>query len=261
MYDNLPAEISHNAHPAHKLTLKLVTSDDGRPFRCNGCREPGSGEGRRYRCDTCEFDLHTSCAVAESTLKHPLFGDLEFKLLHSPSPPSADGKFCNACGHVTSGFVYHCSSKDLDLHPCCAALKMETVLPGGHMLELCKEAKKDCLVCREKGHPAGTSWNKKFLDALRKHKLWAYRWNYGGGDDGYLHIACMKKIAVQSWEQTYQDSPGGGIVEASVPVMKSMMQWRLFRNTDNSSREKTAAIELVANTAQIFSQASSSAPH
>ncbi|GJN30876.1 hypothetical protein PR202_gb19219 [Eleusine coracana subsp. coracana] len=237
MYDDLPAVISHEAHRAHKL--KLVTTD-GPPFRCDGCMEPGSGQGRRYRCDSCDFDLHTSCAVPEYTLKHPLYGDdLEFQLLHSPL--SVDGKFCNACGYATLGFVYQCSrkdNKDLELHPCCAALKMETVLPDGHILQLCKEAKQDCLFCREKGRPLSSSSSspasKKFWTSFRKEKLWAYQWRCGGSE-GYLHVVCMKKIAAQIWEQTYQDSPGGGVVEASVPVMKGMLQGRSSLNSETSA--------------------------
>ncbi|KAK3151036.1 hypothetical protein QOZ80_3AG0240840 [Eleusine coracana subsp. coracana] len=248
MYDDLPAEVSHKAHRAHKL--KLVTTDDA-PFRCDGCMELGSGQGRRYRCDSCDFDLHTSCAVPEYTLKHPLYGDdLEFQLLHSPL--SVDGKFCNACGYATLGFVYHCSRKDnknLELHPCCAALKMETVLPDGHILELCKEAK-HCLFCGEKGRPPSSTSSLKFW--VRKEKLWAYRWRYGGSD-GYLHVACMKKIAAQIWEQTYQDNPGGGVVEASVPVMKGMLQGRPSLNSETSAAMAVQSMEMGSIIANVIS--------
>jgi hypothetical protein len=204
MYEDPPSEISHKAHRAHKL--KLVTTT-GPPFRCDGCMEPGSGNGRRYRCDHCAFDLHTSCALPESSIKHPLFGDLEFQfLLHSP--PSVDPKFCSACGHATLGFVYHWSEKDKDinLHPCCAALRMDAVLQDGHMLQLCKEAKYDCLVCGEKGRPPGYPPHNKKFRRFRKEKVWAYRWQYGG-NDGYLHVTCMKKIAAQSWEEAPPGQP------------------------------------------------------
>jgi hypothetical protein len=86
---------------------------------------------------------------------------------------------------------------------------METVLPDGHMLQLCKEAKQDCLVCGEKARPPGSSAHNNKFWRFRKEKLWAYRWQYGG-NDGYVHVACMKKIAAQSWEDAYQDCPGGG---------------------------------------------------
>jgi hypothetical protein len=64
--------------------------------------------------------------------------------------------------------------------------------------------------------------------------VWAYRWQYGG-NDGYLHVTCMKKIAAQSWEEAHQDSPGGGVVEASVPVMKSFLQSRPSPSSESSA--------------------------
>ncbi|CAD6254196.1 unnamed protein product [Miscanthus lutarioriparius] len=39
MHNDPPSEICHPAHPEHKLKLM----DDGAPFMCNGCKEPGYG--------------------------------------------------------------------------------------------------------------------------------------------------------------------------------------------------------------------------
>lgn len=204
-----PAEITRDAHPAH--ALRLVATDDGAPFRCDGCKEPGSGQGRRYRCGHgCDFDLHVACALAGPTLRHPLFGEgLEFQLLPE-APPPVDKTFCNACGLRAPGLVYHCFDRDLDLHPTCAALKPESAFPGGHLAQLGWEAAEHrCVAC-----DAAAAAGKRF---------WAYRWAYGG-THGYLHVACMKKIAFQSWEQAYQASVvGGGLVEASVPTMTAVL--------------------------------------
>ncbi|OEL13337.1 hypothetical protein BAE44_0025644 [Dichanthelium oligosanthes] len=238
MFEEPPAEISHDAHPAHKL--KLVTATGGPPFRCDGCKEPGSGKGRRYRCrDGCDFDLHTCCALTEPTLKHPLLGDLEFRFVPEAAPPPAAvdaAPVCNACGERACGFVYRCSKKDLNLHPCCAALKMEMFLHDEHHVQLCVEAKHRCVICGDKGH--------RFFSS---RKLWAYQWCYDG-KQGYLHVACMKKIAVQSWdwEQAYQD---GSVLEASVPIMKGML-----RAASSGLELSFRGLEVGASIAQAISQ-------
>jgi hypothetical protein len=262
IYEHPPCEISHTAHLAHKLKLVTAIAGGGAPFRCDGCKEPGRGDGRRYRCDNCDFDLHTSCALLPDTTttkqKHPFYGDLEFEFLLRPPPPPAstgDAKLCNACGHATLGFVYCWSEKkeEVNLHPCCAALRMETVLPDGHMLQLCKEAKQGCLVCGEKARPPGSAANSNRFWRFRKEKLWAYRWQYGG-NDGYVHVACMKKIAAQSWEDAYQDCPGGGVVEAAVPVMKSMLLCRPSSSA-SSAEIGIAALTTAADIGNAISQA------
>lgn len=225
MHEDPPAVITHAAHKAHALTL--VTTAGHPPFRCDACKEPGSGNGRRYRCsdDGCDFDLHTSCALAPKTLTHPLLDDLDFILLLFPQPPvAADAApVCAACGLTAAGLVYRCSAGSkkkagLYLHPCCAALRTETVLAGGHRAHLCAEAKARCVVCGEKkkehdGH------HHPFFSSARK--VWAYRWCYGGLE-GYLHVGCMKKIAAQSWEQAC-DVDGGAVMEASVPIMRGLL--------------------------------------
>nr|CAB3491853.1 unnamed protein product [Digitaria exilis] len=223
MHEDPPAVISHAAHPSHMLTLVTTTAGDPPPFRCDGCKEPGTGTGRRYRCGAgCEFDLHTCCALAWPTLSHPLLGgDLVFTLLPGAPPVAADAAaaaaLCITCGVWPAGLVYHCfdsrkKKKDIYLHPCCAALTTETVLAGGHRVQLCAEAKLRCVVCGEKkehGH--------HFFSSGRK--LWAYRWFHSAaGEEG--------SIAAQSWEHAGDLDGGAAVPEASVPVVSGLLRRR-----------------------------------
>ncbi|CAN6363215.1 unnamed protein product [Urochloa humidicola] len=246
MFEDPPAAISYDAHPGHKLKL-VNAAAAGPPFRCDGCKEPGSGTLLRYRCGgdggECDFDLHVCCALAEPTLRHPLLGDnnLEFNLL----PEAAAAAVCSACGGAASGLVYHCSKKGgLYLHPCCAALRMERVLQDEYHVQLCGEAKLCCVICGDKGHRAFSS-----------KKLWAYRWRYGGVE-GYLHVACMNKIAVQSWEQDYLQD--GGVLEASVPIMKGVLQGRSAAGDDKSGDGFELGVKLAGSISSAVSGASSS---
>nr|CAB3491854.1 unnamed protein product [Digitaria exilis] len=261
MHEDPPAVISHPAHPAHMLTLVTITTASGDPpFRCDGCKEPGSGTGRRYRCsdDGCDFDLHTCCALASPTLKnHPLLGDdLAFTLLPDGAPPVAGdaAAACVACGGATEGLVYYyCSvdskKKDLYLHPCCAAMRTESVLAGVHRVQLCTEAKLRCAVCGEKKeHGHG---HHHFFSSGRK--LWAYRWLYGG-EEGYLHVGCMKKIAVLSWEQECDVDGGAAVMEASVPILKGL----LLRRREKESELVSNGIEIGNSIAEAVSAAATS---
>uniref|UniRef100_A0A0E0QGE3 DC1 domain-containing protein n=1 Tax=Oryza rufipogon TaxID=4529 RepID=A0A0E0QGE3_ORYRU len=69
--DNLPAEVPHQAHPRSGSGCTLLVlhrhGDTATNFVCDGCREPG--EGTRYTSG--DLVLHTHCALAAPTLRHP----------------------------------------------------------------------------------------------------------------------------------------------------------------------------------------------
>jgi hypothetical protein len=69
----------------------------------------------------------------------------------------------------------------------------------------------------------------------------------------------MKKIAAQSWEDAYQDCPGGGIVEAAVPVMKSMLLCRPS-SSSNSGEIGVAAFTTAAGIGHAIAGSAQPAP-
>ncbi|WJX75590.1 hypothetical protein P8452_59109 [Trifolium repens] len=101
----------------HSLQLKPA----GAPHTCSGCGELGFGSS--YHCENfnCNYILHEECAYPEPYAFHPFFEKSYFEF--HKKPPGHRTRYCDACGKDVLGFVYHCSSTKLDLHPCCLKLK------------------------------------------------------------------------------------------------------------------------------------------
>jgi hypothetical protein len=88
--DPPPSEISHPAHPEHKLKL---TTAAGAPFLCDGCKEPGYGP--RYTCDSGGGHLRPPHALRPrrgSPVRSPHSGASAVRLRQAvrvPLPPRA----------------------------------------------------------------------------------------------------------------------------------------------------------------------------
>nr|XP_034569949.1 putative serpin-Z5 [Setaria viridis] len=82
---------------------------------------------------------------------------------------------CTAYGCAASGLIYHWATKkqSLYLHPCCAALRMESFLHDEqYHVKLCGEVRLRCVDCGEKARTFSS-----------KTKLWAYQWCYEGAKE------------------------------------------------------------------------------
>jgi hypothetical protein len=106
----------------HSLQLKPA----GAPHTCSGCGELGFGSS--YHCENfnCNYILHEECAYPDySYVFHPFFEKSNFEFYNTP--PGYRARYCDACGKDVLGYVYHCTSTNIDLHPCC--LKLKIVFP------------------------------------------------------------------------------------------------------------------------------------
>lgn len=188
------SEIPHMCHPQHKLKFDYIEL----PFKCDGCKEAGIGS--RYKCSICDYDLHTHCALPAPSITHPFYTKCSFQFL--VRPPGDVPRFCNACEKDITGFLYHCNSCGFDLHPCCAKLPM--VLDDGEMkLFLYRKVSAPCDRCGRKGR----SWS--YRSKCKKYNL---------------HVACVKEMLVESWQEIYYGRGNGRKPETRIPSIKGTLQ-------------------------------------
>ncbi|XP_052166364.1 uncharacterized protein LOC127783165 [Oryza glaberrima] len=226
MSNGTPAKIKHKFHQ-HELKLVTAAADDKERFKCDGCNGSIGAACARYTCNSCDFDLHTSCALAPLVLpEHRLFDGCKFRLLREPPPPGpGNRRVCDACGgDVTGrGFVYHCSDRDLDIHPCCATLPESVALDGAEFV-LCdgggRNVPRQCAFCKR--DDGGCSCSR----TLRR-KVWTYRSCYDG-EAMYLHVACVKEMVQEILAAGHGGGggDGGGRSIISVSILEKTMKKR-----------------------------------
>ncbi|KAF3433724.1 hypothetical protein FNV43_RR24827 [Rhamnella rubrinervis] len=168
---------NHFSHPDHRLELKTFQ----KPYRCDGCKEPGFG--KRYRCDLCDFDLHQDCMFFTQETSHHFFQNSTFKFFDQPPTPRKScgrnecdecKRYCDACGKPVTGFVYHCEEDDLDFHPCCLNLESKLKI-NGTKFRLWRDSvaiNNECLDLENLEIPRSRSLEKLRKNGGRGNKYW-----------------------------------------------------------------------------------------
>jgi hypothetical protein len=142
--------------------------------------------GPSHHCEdiNCSYVLHGECAYPDPHAFHPFFEKSYFEFHRKP--PGYKTRYCNACGKDVLGFVYHCSSTDYDLHPCCLKLQHSISDDNGNVtLNLSKRVHSKCAKCKHK-HVMGN----------------VQGWSYDDGNSCY-HVACFKDLILQNWRRGY----------------------------------------------------------
>ncbi|XP_077246166.1 uncharacterized protein LOC143886070 [Tasmannia lanceolata] len=111
--------IIHHFSHEHPLQLSNLQQQNQNQITasCSGCKLKASGW--IYTCKPCNYTLHITCSQLPQKLTHP--SDPNHQLTLLPFPIYPEGAFkCNACDQIGTGFCFHCTDCDLDIHSLCA---------------------------------------------------------------------------------------------------------------------------------------------
>lgn len=183
----------------HQLLLKGYKKQ----YLCDGCKE--EGQGARYRCGPCNYELHKECMFTNNITSHEFLEKSELKFYNVPqknysakkcnNSHSESERYCDGCGMVVEGFVYHCKANGWDLHPCCKNLPNEINIHG-IKFRLQDKVSRKCIFCNQKNH-------KDTVSGIRG-------WSYVSQCKNYhFHVKCGKQKVLDELRGTsgdYDDS-------------------------------------------------------
>ncbi|XP_063948236.1 protein VACUOLELESS GAMETOPHYTES-like [Daucus carota subsp. sativus] len=204
--DDIEREFEHGSH---KHTLRVHHARE--PYKCNGCKMPGSRICFKCVDELCHFHLHPACFAAETvpTLRHTLLDDCDFEYHESPPQVAHHGgdfPYCDACGLDILGFRYRCFTKSHglnphDLHPTCMNLEKDMEYRG-IKLKLKNNEESRCLHCGEKYPTEGcirfTGW--KWVAKDEKHWDWGFPFCLWGRKICY-HVKCMNEMQAPGYSR------------------------------------------------------------
>ncbi|EOA28314.1 hypothetical protein CARUB_v10024514mg [Capsella rubella] len=105
-------------HPSHTHPLRVCKARGEDEMICSGCELELTGQAFKCAKSDCDYFLHKSCFDLPRELSHKSHPDHSLTLHHSS--PYGQPYTCDACGEYGSGFTYHCSACQYDVHVGCA---------------------------------------------------------------------------------------------------------------------------------------------
>ncbi|KAM7530030.1 hypothetical protein LguiB_033440 [Lonicera macranthoides] len=113
---SLPNIIKHEAHKDHLLCLKANCS-----YKCDACPFIKDSSVFAFCCETCDFQIHTNCAILPSTIRHRYDETHPFTLRNCPVEDHSDDYYCDICEKELNPLwsFYHCIDCDKSMHAKC----------------------------------------------------------------------------------------------------------------------------------------------
>ncbi|KAF5959142.1 hypothetical protein HYC85_000351 [Camellia sinensis] len=183
-----------------KCNRELKLKKSNKRFTCDGCMQDGFGS--RNRCKDCNYDLHQECTSPEPTI----------------SPES-----CYACGKSIRGCFYHCKSNQLNLHPCCAKLKIKLCgMDFVHQDEVVSSSSSsECMWCKKQ---ASSSSTKSHDPGGCSYVCTRTKFHF--------HVYCVTEMVHEAWKK-------GVIIDDSTndisTALKEMNLQLMMPNSDKST--------------------------
>ncbi|XP_010442014.1 PREDICTED: uncharacterized protein LOC104725107 [Camelina sativa] len=224
-----PANRQSVRHPSHNHPLRVFKAKEEDEAACSGCELELIGQAFKCIESDCDYFLHKSCFDLPSETHHKSHQDHPLTLLHSP-PDERSVYTCDACDQYGSGFTYHCSNCNYNLHVGCTFIP-ETIDREDHEHPLTLLY---CTPC--KGHE-DTIFTCSVCEETISEDLWMY---YCKECDYGTHVhSCATyedQESDEEEEEEDQDEDEGGEASSPASRIKSLMK----------ARDEMAAMQLEA---------------
>ncbi|XP_076923836.1 uncharacterized protein LOC143586100 [Bidens hawaiensis] len=118
----IPDVITHAAHSKHLLRR---IKNSSLKIACKACLWLLKGVG--FHCSTCDFYLHTKCALLLPEMIRHVYDKHPLVLRYYPAENHISEYFCDICEDEFNPieWFYHCSTCASSMHSACAPLKLQ----------------------------------------------------------------------------------------------------------------------------------------